>query len=67
MAFPFFILFPFRSHAYQHNSGLIHQIATSIHNLKKFFAFRQLKYTLPVYKDLSQNILLSKKEINVPA
>jgi hypothetical protein len=40
----------------------MHQFEWAIHNLKKFFAFRRMKYTLAVYKDLSANILLSKKE-----
>jgi len=40
----------------------MHQFRRAIHNLKKFFAFRRRKYTLVVYKDLSANILLSKKE-----
>ena len=43
-------------------SGDIHQFRGTIHNLKKFFAFWQRKYTPAVYKDLSANILLSKKE-----
>jgi len=44
----------------------MHQCRRSIHNLKKFFAFFERKYTLGVYKELSVNILLSKKEISVP-
>ncbi len=43
-------------------SGDIHHFRRAIHNLKKFFAFWRRKYTLAVYKDLSANILLSKKE-----
>ena len=43
-------------------SALIHRFAKTIHNLKKFFALRRRKYTLIVNKDLSSNILLSKKE-----
>lgn len=41
---------------------VMHQKKGAIHNLKKFFASRRMKYTLPVYKDLPVNILLSKKE-----
>ncbi len=42
--------------------SLIHHFKWAIHNLKKFFAFLRMKYTPSVYKDLSANILLSKKE-----
>jgi abortive infection bacteriophage resistance protein len=41
---------------------LMHQIISAIHNLKKFFAFQLRKYTLTVHKELSANILLSKKK-----
>jgi len=41
---------------------VIHEFGGAFHNLKKFFAFGRKKYTLFVYKELSWNILLSKKE-----
>jgi hypothetical protein len=41
----------------------MHQTEYAFHNLKKFFALEQRKYTDPVHKDLFVNILLSKKEI----
>ena len=41
---------------------VMHRLRSGMHNLEKFFAFHGRKYTLPVYKDLSAKILLSKKE-----
>jgi len=62
ICFLFFILFRVPAQTYKQVLGVMHQCRRSIHNLKKFFAFFERKYTLGVYKELSVNILLSKKE-----
>jgi len=62
LCFHFFILFRVAPQTYKQVLGVMHQFGRAIHNLKKFFAFFERKYTLVVYKELSRNILLSKKE-----